>query len=43
MSSPLQWTAVPSALDYFTTLVADDESLNLAEAAKTCGVQVICT
>ncbi len=32
MSLPLQWT-VPSALDYFATLVADDEGLNLAEAA----------
>lgn len=28
----MQWT-VPSALDYFGTLVADDETLNLAEAA----------
>lgn len=32
MSSPLQWP-VPTALDYFATLVADDEGLNLAEAA----------
>ncbi|RZI62428.1 MAG: transglutaminase [Rubrivivax sp.] len=32
MSSPLQWT-VPSALDYFSTLVAEDDTLNLAEAA----------
>lgn len=32
MTSPLQWP-VPTALDYFATLVADDEGLNLAEAA----------
>jgi len=32
MTLPLDW-AVPSALDYFATLVADDEGLNLAEAA----------
>lgn len=32
MSSPLHWP-VPTALDYFATLVADDEGLNLAEAA----------
>jgi regulator of sirC expression with transglutaminase-like and TPR domain len=32
MTSPLQWS-VPTALDYFETLVADDDSLNLAEAA----------
>jgi regulator of sirC expression with transglutaminase-like and TPR domain len=32
MNLPLDW-AVPSALDYFATLVADDEGLNLAEAA----------
>lgn len=32
MPGPLQF-AIPSALDYFTTLVAEDESLSLVEAA----------
>ena len=32
MPGPLQF-AIPSALDYFATLVAEDESLSLVEAA----------
>ena len=34
MPGPLQF-AIPSALDYFTTLVAEDESLSLVEAAAS--------
>lgn len=40
MSSPLQWT-VPSALDYFSMLVADDDTLNLAEAATAIALDEV--